>query len=386
MLRKPFFVYLHLFISVTAYCQNTDPVILIHGFLGWGREEMAGYYYWGGRMDLESELRDAGFEVYTVSVGPISPNWDRAIEEFYQIKGGQVDYGNEKAKKHGIIQRPANKNYTGLFPKWNAQHPVHIISHSLGGQTARMLEMLLEQSIPTENSPLLLNHYNGWIKSITTISTPHNGSTLVPIMTDIFPFAQNLAPWFGGIENNTLDKLYDFDLEHWGLDKYPEESTNDYFDRLSKSAVTESKNLCTWDLSLVGAAEFNKQYRSDKDVYYFSFSTYSTKPKKGGIMHKPDSDMSFHLWPTGLLIGQYDNAPDASWYENDGVCNTVSMSHPQGSAVVNYDGKPVQGIWQHIEKLHMDHQAVIGHNVYKGEHENILALYKKHCSLLSLLK
>ena len=49
-------------------------------------------------MDLESELKDIGFTVYTVSVGPISPNWDRAIEAFYQIKGGQVDYGNEKAQ------------------------------------------------------------------------------------------------------------------------------------------------------------------------------------------------------------------------------------------------------------------------------------------------
>ena len=93
---------------VFSFAQNTNPIILIHGFLGWGRDEMAGYYYWGGRMDLEVELRDAGFEVYTVSVGPISPNWDRAIEAFYQIKGGQVDYGNDKAQKHGIIQKPQN--------------------------------------------------------------------------------------------------------------------------------------------------------------------------------------------------------------------------------------------------------------------------------------
>ena len=337
-------------------------------------------------MDLESELRDAGFEVYTVSVGPISPNWHRAIEAFHQIKGGQVNYGNEKAQKHGIIQRPKNKKYDGLFPEWDDQHPIHIISHSQGGQTARMLELLLKQSIPNEESPLLSNQYNRWIKSITTIATPHNGSTLVPIMTNIFPFAQNLVPWFGGIENNTLNKFYNFDLEHWGLDKYPGESTNDYFFRLSESAVSESKNLCTWDLSLKGSAEFNKQYRSDKDVYYFSFSTYSTEPKKQGTMQKPDADMSFHLWPTSLLIGQYNNAPDSGWYENDGVCNTVSMSHPQGLKAMDYDGKPVQGVWQHVEKLHMDHQAVIGHNVFRKDHENILALYKNHCALLYSLK
>ena len=67
------------------FAQNNYPVVLIHGFLGWGREEMAGYYYWGGRTDLEAELKNEGFEVYTVSIGPISPNWDRSIETFYQI-------------------------------------------------------------------------------------------------------------------------------------------------------------------------------------------------------------------------------------------------------------------------------------------------------------
>ena len=112
--------------------QNNCPIILIHGFLGWGREEMAGYYYWGGRSDLESHLRDAGHKVYTVSVGPISSNFDRAIEAFYQIKGGQVDYGQEKANRLGIVRRPITKNYIGLYPEWSADNPVHIIAHSQG--------------------------------------------------------------------------------------------------------------------------------------------------------------------------------------------------------------------------------------------------------------
>ena len=130
------------------FSQNTYPIILIHGFLGWGRDEMAGYYYWGGKTDLETELKSSGYEVYTVSVGPISPNWDRAIEAFYQIKGGQVDYGNEKAEQYGIIQRPSGKNYTGLYPQWDEKHPVHLIGHSQGGSTAKMLEVLLKNSIP----------------------------------------------------------------------------------------------------------------------------------------------------------------------------------------------------------------------------------------------
>ena len=85
---------------------NNHPIILVHGFIGWGRDEMNGYYYWGGKMDLESYLRSMGYDVYTVSVGPISSNWDRAIEMFYQIKGGSVDYGKSHSEKFNINQFP----------------------------------------------------------------------------------------------------------------------------------------------------------------------------------------------------------------------------------------------------------------------------------------
>jgi len=92
MLRILSFISIIIISISVLFSQNSYPIFLIHGFLGWGRDEMAGYYYWGGRMDLETELKNVGFEVYTVSVGPISSSWDRAIEAFYQIKGGQVDY------------------------------------------------------------------------------------------------------------------------------------------------------------------------------------------------------------------------------------------------------------------------------------------------------
>ena len=109
MLCSLFFSFCILISISGLFSQNSCPIILIHGFLGWGREEMAGYYYWGGQIDLQSELISAGYDVHTVSVGPISPNWDRAIETFYQIKGGQVDYGYEKAEKYDIIQKPLKK-------------------------------------------------------------------------------------------------------------------------------------------------------------------------------------------------------------------------------------------------------------------------------------
>ena len=54
---------------------------------------MGDYSYWGGKNNYIKEPQSDGFTIFEVSVGPISSNYDRAVEVFYQIKGGQVDYG-----------------------------------------------------------------------------------------------------------------------------------------------------------------------------------------------------------------------------------------------------------------------------------------------------
>ena len=80
-------------LSNVISAQNNYPIVLIHGFFGWGNEEMGNYRYWGGNKDIQKLLEENGFKVFNVSVGPISSNWDRAIEIYYQLKGGQTDYG-----------------------------------------------------------------------------------------------------------------------------------------------------------------------------------------------------------------------------------------------------------------------------------------------------
>ena len=354
----------------------------MHGFLGWGRDEMGSYYYWGGKTDMETELEKAGYRVYTVSMGPVSPNWHRAIEAFYQIKGGQIDYGIDEAEKTGIIQKPEGKIYDGLYPEWGTDHPVHIVGHSQGGLTARMLEVLLDSVFVGEDSPLLSQQHKGWIKSITTISTPHNGSTLVPLMLDVFPFALGLAPWLGGIDNQTINKIYSFDLEHWRLERNEGESFRDYYRRIFNSPLINEKNLCSWDLSISGAAEFNAIYTPNAERYYFSIPTFSSVKRKSKSTHKPDSTSSFHLWPTTLLIGSDNNAPDSTWFENDGVCNTVSMTQIGDNKMPLFNGNPIQGKWVAMPPLNMDHQAVVGHGIGKKERETLLVLYMNHCKLL----
>ena len=44
----------YLFILITFLNASAKtPIILMHGFIGWGRDEMSQYYYWGGKQDYE---------------------------------------------------------------------------------------------------------------------------------------------------------------------------------------------------------------------------------------------------------------------------------------------------------------------------------------------
>jgi triacylglycerol lipase len=68
--------------AVPTFAANNYPVILVHGFAGFGRSEMLGYKYWGGLTDLQVQLQAkyANQMVATAVVGPFSSNWDRAVE------------------------------------------------------------------------------------------------------------------------------------------------------------------------------------------------------------------------------------------------------------------------------------------------------------------
>ena len=374
----------------SLFSQNTQPIFLIHGFFGWGRDEMNGYYYWGGEQDFQEKLKAFGYEVYTLSVGPVSSNWDRAIEAYTQIKGGCINYGRSHSEKFEIIQYPEGKCYEGLYPQWDETNPVHIIGHSQGGLTARMLEYLLISQFDDESSSLLSKSHSGWIKSITTASTPHDGTTLTPIIMNIFPFAQSIAAWVGSFDSNILKSFYSFDLDQWGLKKQEKESYDEFWSRIKSSKIKNSKNFSSWDLSIEGAKQFNSIYSTNQLTYYFSFATYATRQQEYAERHLPDKNMRWLLWPAGLLIGQ-TKKENHFWYKNDGIVNTISMYAPTTGKngpepATFFNGIPEKGIWQNIETYHMDHHKIIGANVNKEEANEIFSIYLNHCKLLYGLK
>ena len=393
---KVFLIYFFL-ISV-VFSLNKYPIVLIHGFFGWGNEELGDYKYWGGKKDIQRMLEDNGYKVINVSVGPISSNWDRAVEAYYQLKGGQVDYGLSHSKKYDLIRKPQDKKYEGLYKQWSSENPVHLIGHSMGGQTARMLQYLLENEIYAddslslvEDSEFLGSSNKGWIKSITSIATPHDGSTLADIVTKTFPFIQ----YFIGLAGVVGTNFYDFDLSQWNIKRKPDETWSKYVQRMRRHNAWSTKNISSWDLSLDGAAELNTFLNASNDIYYFSY-TFSATSKNGVTgYHTPDKDVFLLIRSRAKLLGSRmvftnsGNSTDSTWWENDGIVNLRSMRGPttgqNGSdSIVEYQPTEplVQGQWYTFEPIKLDHYQSVGHMIPREKRSLLDSIYLNHAKLL----
>ena len=69
---------------------NHYPIVMVHGLFGWGGTEVLGLNYWGGFSSLRDILNNAGYEVYTPSIGPVASNWDRACELYDYLANGNI--------------------------------------------------------------------------------------------------------------------------------------------------------------------------------------------------------------------------------------------------------------------------------------------------------
>ena len=115
---------------------NHYPIVLVHGLFGWGGTEVLGLNYWGGFSSLRDILNDAGYEVYTPSIGPVASNWDRACELYAYLVGGTVDYGAYLSAPNGHARY--GRTFPGVLPELNnpdSELKIHLVGHSMGGET-----------------------------------------------------------------------------------------------------------------------------------------------------------------------------------------------------------------------------------------------------------
>jgi triacylglycerol lipase len=360
---------------------NDYPIVLVHGLLGFGRDELFGYKYWGGFLDLQAELGKRGYRTFTAAVGPLASSWDRACELYACIKGGRVDYGEGHSKKFGHDRY--GRSYPGLYPEWGQVDPqtgeirkIHIIGHSLGGLTGRTLIQLLEQGAPEQDTAAhgpdsLFEGGKSWVCSLTTISSPHDGTTLAYRYDLDHSMIKPLFAFMISLSGRSPDLYYDFKLDQWGLTRNPDEHFFAYLDRVLDSDLwIRTTDTAYGDGSPEGAMELNHWVQAQPAVYYFSWATEATYRDPLSGTQVPEIGVPGHMVPVAQFVGSFSRDDseglriDSSWWRNDGIVNTNSMDGPTlGSSdrIKAYTGTPDPGVWNYMGVLEsVDHLDIVG--------------------------
>jgi triacylglycerol lipase len=367
---------------------NDYPIVLVHGFAGWGRNEMSvgnvTLYHWGGFTDIQEELKTNGSEVHTAEMGPFSSNWDRACELYAEIMNNpEIDYGQVHAAKFGHARFKTNPLYDPDGGNWfNGKEKIHIICHSMGASTSRMLVDLLEDGCLEEMnagyadiSPLFnaSQDTTNLVHSVTTIAGINNGTTLANCISDLIPTVQELVAGIGAVAGgfDCDNPIYDFKMEQFGLERDVNEDWQTYLNRVKNSSIWDTDDVCIYDLKPTGMHEINGWVEAHPNVYYFSYTTEQTYRRVWPAPHYelPRIDMFPVLMPLGLMMGTYTDTLDygivinSSWWVNDGVVNTNAQKYPflnSMDMMIEYNGTPQIGIWNHMGLLDSDHWDIMG--------------------------
>lgn len=383
-----------------ASVQNNYPIILTHGMLGWGRDEMNGFHYWGGKGDIQEDLKKQGYNVYTASMGPLSSNWDRAIELYYYIKGGTVDYGAVHSQKYG--HERYGKTYPGVYPQWDGVNKVNIIGHSMGGPTPRYLIELLENGDSQEMAYVaamgeaptsdLFKGGKKWVHSHTTIAGVHNGA----LTADYFEFRETLEKMFfglAGLAGVTNENLYNFDLEQWGIKRTEGETISAYFARIKGSNFWNSQDNCMYDLSVKASDLQNRYAKTSSNVYYASYSIDGTEDDNNDGIREPLKSMFEILKPDARKVGATTiSLPFGymAWRPSDGLVSIPSAQYPIGDKYQIMDPKKrmlaPMGTWDvHPAIMGLDHMSIVIPDDKASTYQYLLDFYSQIAKDVSCL-
>ncbi|MEC5301696.1 MULTISPECIES: YSIRK-targeted triacylglycerol lipase [Staphylococcus] len=354
--------------------KNQDPIILVHGFNGFTDDINPSVlaHYWGGdKLNIRQDLESNGYETYEASIGALSSNYDRAVELYYYIKGGTVDYGAAHAEKYG--HERYGKTYEGVYKDWQPGKKVHLVAHSMGGQTVRQLEELLRNGNPAEIeyqkehggniSPLFQGKHDNMVNSITTIGTPHNGTHAADALGNE-ALVRQLAFDYAKFKGNKNSKV-DFGFGQWGLKQREGETYAQYVQRVQNSGLWKTKDNGFYDLTREGAAKLNKNTSLNPNIIYKTYTGESTRPTLLGNQ-KSDINMFLPFTITGNVIGK---AAEKEWRENDGLVSIISSQHPFNQAFTEATNEVKKGIWQVTPIKHgWDHVDFVGQDSTDSNH------------------
>ncbi|NCC87148.1 MAG: hypothetical protein EOM05_04690 [Clostridia bacterium] len=391
--------------------QNSYPVICVHGFAGFGEDELLSKMFpyfglWNG--DVRKTSKNLGLECHIPSLGPFSSAWDRACELYAHIVGGTVDYGKVHSEKNG--HKRFGRTYDALIPDWGQLDEdgkikkINLIAHSFGGPTSRLFIQLLnegsmeevEGTSDGELSGLFKGGHANWIHSLTNLASSNEGISLVQAFgKSADKIWKGILLAAGIIGNSPVRKIYDFGLDQFGITNSKKNGFKFGVNMkaIDKYIANKADNQM-YELSIEGAQNLTKDMHTYDSIYYFSYAGCRTKNIANTNLKCPTSKLSPLLVPFGMISSNYKNFTDTSkpmvtdaWLSNDGCVPVISALAPLNEAQADFDctGNCVPGIWYKMSIEDKDHMSYMGmgENVYK--YSNFMQdILTRVCSLESV--
>jgi len=374
---------LPLSVAASAAANTNEPFIFVSGYAGWGQysEINDTFKYWGMcNGDLLKYLNSQGFSCYAASVDPVGSAWDRACELYAQLTGTVVDYGAVHSAQNKHSRFGTDYSTNPLITGWGPDKRVNFIAHSFGGATVRLLAQLLANGSAQEVSGtsgavsgLFTGGKSGWIKSITALASPHNGTTMTNVSKPIaFILPKDGEKIVGVSEESSIAII-------------------SYLKNLTKLFTNGvGKDTGVYDLSLDGAAALNAKMPIKSNIYYFSVPTDCTSAvwlSKNRIANPLVTDAV--LWPIAAYMGSTSGVTaggivyDKSWYNNDGIVNTVSCIAPKNEPQKAFNaGSITPGVWNVMSTFKGDHLSITGGLMHRVD---VNAFYLAQLKLIASL-
>lgn len=375
------------------------PTILIHGFFGFGEDDLVGAIvpYWGFRPDckLPKIIRAAGYEVYAPNVGPFNSAWDRACIIYAYLFGGTVDFGKVHAEKYGHARY--GRTYPGVLKdlgQTEEHAKINVVGHSFGGPTVLALCDLftngnqeeIEGTPEDELSPLFKGGHGDLIHTATMLSGVSNGTTLASILGP--SGVKLLSTLVTGVvytigNSSAVLKFWDFNMDAWGFNANKFTHTGNRFrnpfspDAKAKYA-TFNKNYFDsigYEMSIECCADINATRGNlNPNTYYFARRGDRSHPKGDGT-YAMDKSSFFISKFAGLVTNLYKgknfngitidpkygySMPE--WGPSDGLVNVPGQSAPfnQPYEDADFDADFKPGIFYNLPVEYKDHMSWCG--------------------------
>ena len=384
-------------------------IVLVPGFMTPKNHKDLSKKYFGAALDV---VVPGIPNVLSVRPSPCASLHDRAVEIFYELKGGTTDYGEKHSKRHGH-KRFGHVYSKPLFKEWSSKRPAHFVGHSLGGQTARMLHFLLESGFFAEYGADA-----SWIKSITTISSPLNGAMSVYALgakskqkegerSSVVPFSPGFCL---GIFIHLYDYMYpsilkkytfDFGMDHYTQDTSLKDLLHSIF---VKSQMFEGEDSANFDMAPHIAREHNRVWKTLPCTYYFSFVgklTKNEKERSQSVSHLIGFlFLTFLTWFVEILKWKHvcssmpKGEAEERWNSGtDGLVTCISQAYPHigpsGSvpkhrkikSLANLPSSPNPGCWYVID-VDTHHLGIVPFpSSYEKQRSFFIELFNKLASL-----